>query len=311
MPPARVVGVLIFSILCLSILPSPVHAQDESAGQRGFLKNILKKRAEKNKLENRSEEGFYIKGKGQSTNESIGDRSFIVYMPPALPERGKRPVLVVLHGGFGNAAHIQNYIGLDPLADKFGFIVAYLNGTKVARGLPEKMRGWNAGGCCGQPEVNNIDDLGFIKSVIKTLADKYGVDQAQVYGTGHSNGGMMTQRILCETNLYKQGVSISGTLQMDIKTCPAVSGKRITNIHGGQDTNLPVAGGYTKDGFNKKTNYNSQEYSRSVYERSGATYDLILLKDATHSPETINAELWKTQNMSLPRTIVNILGLDK
>ena len=261
---------------------------------------------------NSSKEGFYVRGKGKSHQETLGDRTYIVYTPPAasLPRTGNIPLLIVLHGGFGRAAQIQHYIGLDPLADKYGFIIAYLDGTPVARRLSAKREGWNAGGCCGQPETNNVDDVGFIRSSIAAIHEKYGIDPAQVYGTGHSNGGMMTQRILCETTLYKEGVSISGTLQMERKTCPAAKGKHIVDIHGAQDENLPVAGGHGPKAINKKTDYKSQAHTKAVFEASGATYQLILLDGATHKPETINAALIKTKGKTLPQEIIDVLGLD-
>lgn len=295
--------------LMLAAPPMAYAAEDGNERKRGIIKRMMAQKRESANNPDGSKKGFYVKGKGQSHNETLMDRDFIVYTPPKLPKHGDVPLLVVLHGGFGNAAHIQNYIGLDAMADKGGFIVAYLNGTKVARGLPEKMQGWNAGGCCGQPEAKQVDDVGFISRVIGFIAQKYGADINRVYGTGHSNGGMMTQRIICETDLYQNGVSISGTLQMDRQSCPNARGNVMVNIHGAQDENLPIEGGHTEKGFNKKTDYKSQAYARSVFESSGARYDLILLQGADHSPETINAKLWETENMSLPHKIVRTLGL--
>lgn len=300
-------------VLSLAALPFAAHSQEEwdRDPKPGLLAKLIEKRMENRKKGKGSDKGFYVEGKGKSITENLNGRSFIIYLPPSLPRKGDIPLLVVLHGGFGNARHIKNYIGLDPLADKNGFAVAYLNGTQVAAKLPAKFQGWNAGGCCGQPQIRKVDDIGFITNVIGFISEKYGIDPAQVYGTGHSNGGMMTQRIMCETDLYKSGVSISATLQLDIKVCPKAEGDHIMNIFGKDDRNVPIEGGHTSVGFNKRTNYKSQAYAQEVFERSGATYDLLLLEGADHSPETINAVLWKTQNRSLPETIVSYLELDQ
>ena len=286
------------------------HAAPEWEGKReGFIRKMFEKRMENRKKAGGSEKGFYTKGKGESESETVQGREIIVYIPPKLPTRGKIPLLIALHGGFGNAGHLQNYMGMDTLADKHGFIVAYLNGTAVAPGLPAKMRGWNAGGCCGQPEKKKVNDLGFIADVIDHISGNYGADKNQVYGTGHSNGAMMSMRIMCETDLYRSAAVYSGTLQMDTKKCPAAEDKRIANIHGSEDANLPIEGGHTTEGFNKKTDYKSQDYAKALFEKSGGTYDLILLKGADHSPETLNAKLWQTEGMSLPQKIVEELGL--
>lgn len=297
------------AILAISLPAAALAAEQGEQRKAGMLKRLLEKKKETENNPEGSKKGLYVKGKGKSEDIALGDRSFVVYTPQNLPRHGDIPLLIVLHGGFGSADQIHKYIGLDPYADERGFIIAYLDGTQVARGLPAKMRGWNAGGCCGQPQARGVDDLSFISGVIDYMTANYGVNRNNVYGTGHSNGAMMSQRVICETDLYKDAVTISGTLQMDLKTCPNASGNHVINIHGSDDANLPIEGGFTVEGFNKKTNYKSQSYAQDVFERSGAKYDLIYLQGADHSPETINAVLWKTEHMSLPNKIVNLLGL--
>lgn len=255
--------------------------------------------------------GFYKNGNGTLETLTLNDRDFIVYTPVKYSSSDdvKRPLLIVLHGGLGRASQIQNYIGLDPLADQKDFIVAYLDGTKVSRKLSKKRKGWNAGGCCGLPEDSKVDDIGHITNVIDYMESHYNIDKNRVFGTGHSNGGMMTQRIFCETDLYASAVSISGTLQIENASCKAASGKKILNIHGAQDANLPPEGGHTTTGVNKETKYKSQDYAREIYERDGAQYDLLLLEGAEHKPDTINLVLIKTEGMTLPEKIVSYLGL--
>ena len=86
----------------------------------------------------------------QSTTVTLdGQRSAVVYLPPKLPPVGSRALVVVLHGGLGNAQLIaqvkaEGAINLNTLAETHGFVVAYLNGTAVARLLSAERRGWNA-----------------------------------------------------------------------------------------------------------------------------------------------------------------------
>ncbi len=222
-----------------------------------------------------------------------------------------RPLLVVLHGGFGNAQQIRSYIGLEPFADRAGFIIVYPDGTKVARMLSEKRKGWNGGECCGLPSITKVDDVAFITHTVDKMITDYGVDRANVYGTGHSNGAIMTYRLMCETNLYRAAVPYSGTLSMNVETCPAARGKRILAIHGQNDLNLPVQGGYTVKGFNKRTNYRSQQFTHDVFTRSGAKFQSLILPGAEHKPETLNAVLLATENVTLPQKIVAFLGLSE
>jgi polyhydroxybutyrate depolymerase len=75
--------------------------------------------------------------------------------------------VIVLHGGMGNAQRIaaaqsESGLNLNSLAEEDGFVVVYLHGTRVARRLGPDWLGWNAGGCCGLPAENNIDDVEYI-----------------------------------------------------------------------------------------------------------------------------------------------------
>ena len=87
----------------------------------------------------------------EPTTESYGGREMLVHLPANLPPKGKRALVIVLHGGLGNARRISTMnaeggLNLDVEAEKDGFIVAYLNGTPVTRFMGANMLGWNAGG---------------------------------------------------------------------------------------------------------------------------------------------------------------------
>ena len=138
----------------------------------------------------------------------FGGRQMIVHVPASLPASGARPLVVVLHGGLGNADRIysggaEKGLNLDSLADKDGFIVVYLNGTAVTKMMGPQFKGWNAGGgCCGVPSTTNVDDVGYITRAVGYLADHYGVDRGRVFAICHSNGAIMAQRMACETDVF-------------------------------------------------------------------------------------------------------------
>jgi poly(3-hydroxybutyrate) depolymerase len=68
---------------------------------------------------------------------------------------------------------------MDGVAEKNGFIVAYLNGTPVTRMYGADKLGWNAGGGCGGvPAENDVDDVGYLTSAVHHLVAKYGVEKA-------------------------------------------------------------------------------------------------------------------------------------
>ncbi len=223
-----------------------------------------------------------------------------VYVPSRLAPPGTRALVIVLHGGLGNAQRIETMqsesgLNMDALAEINGFVVAYLNGTPVAPRLGADKLAWNVGGgCCGRPAANLVDDVGYISRAVDYLVGKYSINRGRIYGMGHSNGAMMTQRLVCETNLYAAAVAISGPLNVDTKSCPAARGKRVLAIHGADDTNVPIAGGRGTRGISNAV-FNSEEFTRRVFIDSGASYDLQVVEGADHKLDHINAALRQTE----------------
>jgi poly(3-hydroxybutyrate) depolymerase len=241
-------------------------------------------------------------------------RSFIVYVPARLPPQGTRSLVVVLHGGLGNAQRIESGqsesgLNLDAVAEKAGFIVAYLNGTPVTRRFGADKLGWNAGGgCCGQPAEHNVDDVRYIRSIVARLIPQYGIDQGRIFGIGHSNGGMMTQRVMCETGLYAADISISGPLNLESANCSAARGKRILAIHGAEDANVPIAGGRGTQGISQAV-YNSEERTRRTFLTSGASYDLLVVKGADHRLDHIEQAIQQAEGQSIAEKAAKFFGL--
>jgi polyhydroxybutyrate depolymerase len=248
------------------------------------------------------------------TEANYGGRSLIVYVPSRLPAEGTRALVVVLHGGLGNAQRIEsgqseNGLNMDTVAEKAGFIVAYLNGTPATRRFGADKLGWNAGGgCCGQPAQKDVDDVRYIQSVVGHLAGLYGIDHSRVYGIGHSNGAMMTQRVMCETGLYAAVVSISGPLNLESANCSAARGKRILAIHGGEDANVPMAGGPGTQGISRAA-YNSEERTRQSFVNSGAFYDLLVVRGADHRLDHIERAIQQTEGRSIAEKAGQFFGL--
>jgi polyhydroxybutyrate depolymerase len=248
------------------------------------------------------------------TEDNCEGRSLMVYVPARLPAEGTRAIVVVLHGGLGNAQRIvsgqsESALNMDAVAEKAGFIVVYLNGTPVTRRFGPDKLGWNAGGgCCGQPAENNVNDVRYIRGVVAHLASRYGVDQNRIYGMGHSNGGMMTQRVMCETGLYAAAISISGPLNLESANCSAARGKRILAIHGEEDSNVPIAGGRGTQGISQAV-YNSEERTRQTFLSSGTSYVLLVVKGADHRLDHIEEAIQRAEGQSIAEKAAKFFAL--
>lgn len=248
----------------------------------------------------------------EPVSETLAGRTALVYAPTNLPVFGSRALVVVLHGGLGNAQRLaagrmESALNLNAVADQGGFVVAYLNGTPVARFLGADKLGWNAGACCGQPAETNIDDVGYIRSAVDDIVARYGVDRSRIFGVGHSNGAMMMQRVVCETPLFAAAVPISGPLESGATLCPQARGKRLLAIHGADDRNVPIVGGRGK-GL-ARVDFASEAATARVWQDSGAVYELHIVPGAEHSVDSISAQLQQQESQTLAEKIARFFGL--
>jgi polyhydroxybutyrate depolymerase len=169
-----------------------------------------------------------------STLESGGlDRTYIVHRPANLPLNRPAPLVVVLHGGFGTGGQAEKAYKWDAEADRHGFVVVYPDGVR---------RAWNAGGkCCGKPNRDNIDDVGFLTRLIETVARDENIDRRRVYLTGISNGAAMAYRYACEGTIPVAAIGpVAGSFSFP---CARVQAASVMAIHGLSDTRVPIAGG--------------------------------------------------------------------
>jgi polyhydroxybutyrate depolymerase len=156
------------------------------------------------------------------------------------PGKEKHPALViVLHGGGGNAANAANMTGFSALADKEGFVVAYPDGTGR---LAPRLLTWNARHCCAYAMQQKVDDVGFISALIDELVKTRGVDPRRVYVTGMSNGGMMAHRLGIELSDKIAAIApVVGALFGDEAQPKAPVSALIFN--GAEDKTVPPQGG--------------------------------------------------------------------
>src|SRR5258708_476161 len=72
-------------------------------------------------------------------------RSYLFHVPSGYDPAKPIPLVLVLHGGGGNARGAVRMSRMDAKADKEYFIAAYPNGTGPAE---ERLLTWNAWNCC-------------------------------------------------------------------------------------------------------------------------------------------------------------------
>lgn len=160
---------------------------------------------------------------------------------PAVPlDRGKPlPLVIVLHGGGGNADNAERMTGFTAKARQRGFIVVYPEGSGRRR---DRLLTWNAKHCCGYAMREKVDDVGFIDALIAQLSRDYPIDAHRIYATGMSNGAMMAHRLGAELpQRFAAIATVVGTLFGD-EVVPK-SPVSALMINGMLDHHVPYLGG--------------------------------------------------------------------
>jgi len=148
-------------------------------------------------------------------------------------------LVLVFHGGGGNAENAMRMTDFNKLSDEKGFVVVYPNGTGK---LADKLFTWNGGTCCGYAQQNNIDDVGFVRAIVGDVETILPIDAKRIYATGMSNGGIMSYRLACEaSDLFAAIGPVSGTL--NFSPCEPEGPVSIIHFHGTADQHLPYNGG--------------------------------------------------------------------
>ena len=179
-------------------------------------------------------------GNAEHTIEVGGRRrSYLLHLPKAHDGKTALPLVVVFHGGGGNAQSAVRMSRMDATADRETFLVAYPNGTGPYEGA---LLTWNAWNCCGPALDDKVDDVSFVRRLVEALQKDHKVDAKRIYATGLSNGGMMTHRVGCELSDIFAGIApVAGALNTD--DCRPEHPVSVAIVHGTEDKNVRFEGG--------------------------------------------------------------------
>lgn len=167
-------------------------------------------------------------------------REYLVHVPKSYRAR-PTPMLIALHGGGGDAdfqADDAKY-GLIGKSEAAGFIAVFPNGySRMPSGV---LATWNAGTCCGAAQRNNVDDVSFIREVIRRMERQATIDRRRVFATGMSNGAMMSWRLACEAPEIRAIAPVEGT--DNTAACRPAHPVAAIQFHAADDPNVPFNGG--------------------------------------------------------------------
>ena len=157
-----------------------------------------------------------------------------VYVPASADGKTPLPLILALHGLGGDAAGTRSFFPLEPLAESRGFLVCYPNGTVDASGT----RFWNGPDFLSFSDPD-MEDAGYLRSVIEEIQRRFAVDPKRIYATGFSSGGAMSHRLALEQADLIAGIaSVSGRTYYDPNRCHPTQPVHVLQIDGSADVYL-------------------------------------------------------------------------
>lgn len=173
------------------------------------------------------------------------ERTVIIRLPKSYDPQAAHPLMLVLHGGTGNAPdYRQKKDSLANDADAAGVVIVFPEGTST-KGTNQLV--WNS---WGKPSTQ-ADDVGFLEALTSWLVDGLSLDGTRVFVTGFSNGAAMTQRFVAERpDLVAGAVAVghsSGMIEPDPATtanlcgsCAEVCDDKCAQVNEGLRYDIPT-----------------------------------------------------------------------
>jgi len=161
-------------------------------------------------------------------------RKFIVHVPDSYTGTARVPLVLDFHALGGTGSQEQSSSGYQRVADDEGFLIAFADGIDNA---------WNIGPCC--TNSRDVDDLGFAKAMIESIATDGCVDRKRIYSVGFSMGGGMSHFLACNAADVFAAVAPAAfdLLVPEEQTCTPARPISVLAFRGTNDTTVPYAGG--------------------------------------------------------------------
>src|SRR5579859_1574662 len=136
---------------------------------------------------------FSIMDKTNGSIVSSGNtRRYLLYVPKSYERSKATPLIISIHPAATWGAVEKNMTRWNDLADQYGFIVVYPNGSGAFfDGFTSGPHVWPGG------RITLPRDVRFISELIDKLESEYNIDPSRIYADGISNGGGMAFALSC------------------------------------------------------------------------------------------------------------------
>jgi polyhydroxybutyrate depolymerase len=176
---------------------------------------------------------------GHVAIESGGLRRTAVLVERERLKLGRRPVILVLHGGSGSGARVRRNLGLEDAIRSHNVTLVY----------PDAVNGhW------GDTKETAQHDIDFLRTLVDQLIANGTADRRKIFIVGSATGGMLALRIACDRGgeVYAGIATIIANLPADIaESCQPPKPIPLMVINGTANPLMPYAGGKTTLGDSK------------------------------------------------------------
>ena len=143
------------------------------------------------------------------------DRRLQVYVPTTY-DGAPTPLVFMFHGSGGSGQSVFANSGWKEMAEMEGFIVIFPTALKYfVVELGEEQTKWSSFGLDRELEPGTpiIDDIPFVRRMIKEAREAYNIDDRRIYASGFSNGGgFCRSRLMTEMSDVFAAIGTAGGL---------------------------------------------------------------------------------------------------
>ncbi|AKJ65622.1 alpha/beta fold hydrolase [Kiritimatiella glycovorans] len=236
-------------------------------------------------------------------------RRYRLHVPASYDPEKETPVVIAFHGGGGNPDAMVRVSRLDDKSEEAGFLVAYPFGSGPDE---DRMLTFNGGECCGYAMHREIDDVGFVRTMLDNLEEVANVDSGAVFATGLSNGGIMSYRVAAELADRIAAIApVGGPLMME--TIAPSRPVAVMHFHGTADKFAPFKGGFGENGRGGRgvTEFRSVDRSLQLWIQSNGCDDeptVTKLPDTKDDGTRVTQKNWGNGREGTEVVLIEIEG---
>jgi polyhydroxybutyrate depolymerase len=163
---------------------------------------------------------------GAWVQAGLYSRTYYLHTPPNMSETERYPLLIALHGAGGTGESFHRTLRSDAVTDAAGYVTVFPDGMENT---------WTVGcGECTFAEALKADDISFLQTLTRQLAENLPIDTTRVYVMGYSQGGSLAHLYACESSIPPAGIaSVASLVYKNVRRdCAPAGNFPVAIVHG-------------------------------------------------------------------------------